>query len=129
MHTTLFAMTCLFQPPSDFETATVTSVLPSRLIVIFPFPLTAYQGLVNPKSRLLSPDRRSALAGGMLNARRTERPTGGDDRIEIVRIKPVLGSQRGLGGCVERDVAGAVEDEVPMLTRKGGSEWVEFQEA
>ena len=60
-----------------------------------------------------------------MNARRTERPTGGDDRIESVRMEPVLGGQRGFGGCVERDVAGAVEDEVPMLTRKGGSEWVE----
>ena len=30
---------------------------------------------------------------------------------------------------VEREVAGAVEDEVPMLTRKGGSEWVKFPEA
>ena len=65
----------------------------------------------------------------MLNARRTERQTGGDDCIEFVRIEPVLGGQRGLGGCVEREVAGAVEDGVLMLTRKGGSEWVEFQEA
>ena len=58
----------------------------------------------------------------MLNARRTERLTGGDDCVEIVRIEPVLGS---LGGCVEREVAGAVEDEGPMLARKGGREWVE----
>ena len=65
----------------------------------------------------------------MLNARRTERPTGGDDRIEFVRIEPMLGGQRGFWGCVEREVVCAVEDEVPMLTRKGGSEWVEFQEA
>ena len=63
----------------------------------------------------------------MLNARRTERLTGGDDRIEFVRIEPVLGGQRGFSGCVqrEREVAGAVEDEEPMLARKGGSEWVE----
>ena len=26
-------------------------------------------------------------------------------------------------------VAGAMEDEAPMLTRKGGSEWVESQQA
>ena len=32
-------------------------------------------------------------------------------------------------GVVWREVVGAVEDEVPMLTRKDGSEWVEFQEA
>ena len=119
MHTTLFAMACLFQP----------SVLPPRLIVIFPFSLTAYQGIVNPKSRRLFPDRGSALPRGLLNARRTERLTGGDDHIESVRIEPVLGGQRGFGGCVKRKVAGAMEDEVPMLTRKGGSEWVEFQEA
>ena len=61
----------------------------------------------------------------MLNARRTERLTGGDDRIEFVRIEPVLGGQRGFSGCVEREVAGAVEDEEPMLARKGWSEWVE----
>ena len=30
---------------------------------------------------------------------------------------------------MEREVVGAVEDEWPMLPRKGGSEWVEFQEA
>ena len=59
----------------------------------------------------------------MLNARRAEKLTGGDDRIEFVRIEPVLGGQRGFSGCVEREVA--VEDEEPMLTRKGGSEWVE----
>ena len=58
----------------------------------------------------------------MLNTRRTERLTGGDDRIEFVRIEPVLGGQRGCGGCVEREVAGATEDEAPMLTRKGESE-------
>ena len=61
----------------------------------------------------------------MLNARRTERLTGGDDRVEFVRIEPVLGSQRSLGGCVEREVAGVVEDEGPMLARKGEREWVE----
>ena len=60
----------------------------------------------------------------MLNARRTKRLTGGDDRVEFVRVKPVLGDQRGFSG-VEREVAGAVEDEEPMLARKGGSEWVE----
>ena len=47
----------------------------------------------------------------MLNARRTERLTDGDDRIGFVRIELVLGGQRGFGGCVERDVAGAVEVE------------------
>ena len=61
----------------------------------------------------------------MLNARRTERLTGGDDRIEFVRIEPVLGGQRGFAGCVEREDAAAVTNEGPMLTRKGGSEWVE----
>ena len=61
----------------------------------------------------------------MLNARRTERLSGGDDRIEFVRIEPVLGGQRGFSGSVQREVAGAVEDEEPMLARKGGSEWVE----
>ena len=30
---------------------------------------------------------------------------------------------------MEKEVVGAVEDEWPMLPRKGGSEWVEFQEA
>ena len=54
---------------------------------------------------------------------------GGDDCIEFVCIEPMLGGQRGFWGCVEREVVCAVEDEVPMLTRKGGSEWVEFQEA
>ena len=60
----------------------------------------------------------------MNSARRTERLTCGDDRVEFVRVKPVL-SSRGLRGCVERDVAGAVEDEGPMLARKGEREWVE----
>ena len=57
----------------------------------------------------------------MLNARRTKRLTGGDDRVEFVYVEPMLGGQRGFGGCVEKEVAGAVEDEVP----KGESEWVE----
>ena len=62
----------------------------------------------------------------MLNPRRTERLTGGDDRVEFVRVEPVLGGgQPGFVGCVEREVVGAVEDEEPMLARKGGSEWVE----
>ena len=67
----------------------------------------------------------------MLNARRTERLTGGDDRVEFVHIELVLSGQRGFGGCVEKEVAGAVEGYELMLTRKGGSEWlnVEFQEA
>ena len=42
-----------------------------------------------------------------------------------MRVEPVLGSQRGLGCCVEREVAGAEEDEGPMLPRKGRSEWIE----
>ena len=48
-----------------------------------------------------------------------------------MRIEPVLGGQHGFGGCVEKEVAGAVEGDEPMLTRKGESEWlnVEFQEA
>ena len=61
----------------------------------------------------------------MLNARRTKRLTGGNDRVEFVRIEPVLGGQRGFWGCVEKEVAGAVEGDEPMLTRKGGSEWAE----
>ena len=40
--------------------------------------------------------------------------------LTLLRVEPVLGSQRGFGGCVEREVAGAVEYEEPMLTRKGG---------
>ena len=47
----------------------------------------------------------------MLNARRTERLTDGDDRIGFVPIEPLLGAQRGFSGCVEREVAVAVEDE------------------
>ena len=42
-----------------------------------------------------------------------------------MRIEPVLGGQRGFGSCVEREVAGAVEDE----ETKGESEWVESLEA
>ena len=30
-----------------------------------------------------------------------------------------------LSWVVEREVAGAAEDQEPMLARKGGSEWVE----
>ena len=56
-----------------------------------------------------------------MNARRTEGLTGGDDRVEFVYVEPVLGGQRGFGGCVEKEVAGPVEDEAP----KGESEWVE----
>ena len=43
----------------------------------------------------------------------------------------MLGATRGFGGYVERKVAGAVEDEEPMLTRKGGVSGsnVELQEA
>ena len=95
------------------------------LIVIGPFPLTAYQGILKRKSRRLSPDRRFALARDTLNARRTERLTGGDDRAEFVLVELVLGGQRGFVGCVERENACAVVDEEPMLTRKGGSEWIE----
>ena len=58
----------------------------------------------------------------MLNARRIESLTDRDDRVEFVRIEPVLGGQRGFAGCVEREVASAVEYEEPMLARKGGSE-------
>ena len=94
------------------------------LIVIFTFPLTAYHGIVNLKSRCLSPGRRFALTRDTLNAQRTERLMGGDDRVEFVRIEPVLGGQRGFVGCVEREIA-AVVDEEPMLSRKGGSEWIE----
>ncbi|EDR05229.1 uncharacterized protein LACBIDRAFT_329911 [Laccaria bicolor S238N-H82] len=83
------------------------------LIVIFTFPLTAYQGIANPKSRRLSPDRGSAVARDMLNARRTERLTRGDVCVEFVRVGEVLGGQCGFGGCVEREVTGAVEDEEP----------------
>ena len=67
MHTTLFAITWLFHPRSDFETATYeqphvvyrhqgpdTTIHSSNaygvLIVIFLFPLTAYEDIVNPKS-------------------------------------------------------------------------------
>ena len=57
----------------------------------------------------------------MLNARRTKRLTGGDDRVEFMYVEPMLGGQRGFGGCVEKEVAGAMEDEAP----KGESEWVE----
>ena len=42
--------------------------------------------------------------------------------LNMLRIEPVLGGQRSFRGCVEREVAGAVDDEEPMLTRKGGSE-------
>ena len=42
--------------------------------------------------------------------------------LNMLRIEPVLGGQRGFRSCVEREVAGAVEDEEPMLTRKGVSE-------
>ena len=62
----------------------------------------------------------------MLNARRTKRLTGGDDRVDFVGIEPALGGQRGFGGCVEKEVSGVAEDEEPVLaSRKGGSEWVE----
>ena len=109
----------------DSDTTIHSSNAYGILIVIFPFPLTAYQGIVNPKSRRLSPDRGSAVARNMLNARRTERLTGGDDRVEFGLVEPVLGGQRGFGSCVEKEVAGTVEGYEPMLTRKGGSEWVE----
>ena len=46
-----------------------------------------------------------------MDARRTERLTGGDDRTEFVCIEPVLGGQCGFWGYVEREVAGAVEDD------------------
>ena len=53
-------------------------------IVVSPFFLTAYQGVVNSNSQRLSPERRSALARGMLNARRSERLPSGGDRVEFV---------------------------------------------
>ena len=74
------------------------------LIIIFLFPLTAYQGVLNLKSRHLSPDQRFAsmtLARDILNARRTEKLTGRDDRVECVRVEPMLGDKRGFGGCGE----------------------------
>ncbi|KIJ93381.1 hypothetical protein K443DRAFT_401912 [Laccaria amethystina LaAM-08-1] len=50
----------------------------------------------------------------MLNFRRTEILTGGDDHVEFVRVGPALGCKRGFWGCVEREVAGAAEDEVDV---------------
>ena len=62
-----------------------------------------------------------------MNARRAKRLTGGDDRVGFVRVEPVLGDKRGFGHCVEKEVAGAVEDEESMsTTRKARSVWVEY---
>ena len=94
------------------------------LIIILPFPLPAYQG-IKPKSRRSSRDKRSALSGDMLNARRTQRLTSGDDRVEFVGVEPVLGGPRGFGGLGGEGGCRPVEDEEPMLRRKGGSEWFE----
>ena len=71
------------------------------LIVVFAVTLTAYQGIVNSKSRCLSPDRRSALARDMLNALRSERLMGGNDRVGLVRVELVLGGQCAFAGCGE----------------------------
>jgi hypothetical protein len=72
----------------------------------------------------------------MLNARRTERPTGGDDRVEFVCVEPVLGGKHGFGACVEREVADAAEDgpgragvsglklNSRRLSRRGSCIWV-----
>ena len=35
---------------------------------------------------------------------------GRDDRVEFVRVEPMLGDKRGFWGCVEREVAGAAMD-------------------
>ena len=59
-----------------------------------------------------------------MNARRSERLMGGNDRVGLVRVELVLGGQRAFAGC-GGEVAGAAEDQEPMLARKGGSEWVE----
>ena len=45
-----------------------------------------------------------------MNARRTEKLTGRDDRVECVRVEPMLGDKRDFWGCVEREVAGAAKD-------------------
>ena len=94
------------------------------LTVIFPFPLTAYQGVLNSKSRHLSPRSEIRLndspARDILNARRTEKLTGRDDRVECVRVEPMLGDKRGFGGCGE---GGRGRSE--GWTGAGESEWVE----
>lgn len=100
-----------FSPPFRFENLPCMTSLPAYSIVIFSFPLTAYQGIANSKSRRLSPDRGSAVARDMSNVQRTGRLTRGDDCVESVCVEPVLGGQRGFGGFAEREVAGAGEDE------------------
>ena len=58
-------------------------------------PVTEYEGAMNMNSRLLSPDQKFALTtlsqGTLLNARRTERPTGGDDYLGFVLAGPAPG--------------------------------------
>ena len=93
------------------------------LIVLFPFPFTAYQG--HRESEVSIFDPRSVIRLNnpldLLNARSTERLTGGDGRVEYVRVEPVWGGERGFWGCVEEEVVGCVEDEASMSTRKGVS--------
>ena len=93
------------------------------LIVLFPFPFTAYQG--HRESEVSIFDPRSVIRLNnpldLLNARSTERLTGGDGSVEYVSIKPVLGGKRGFGGCVEEEVAGAAADDTSMSIRKGVS--------
>ena len=95
------------------------------LMLIFPFPFTAYQSHCESEESIFMPRSEirlnSPLARDMLNARRTERLTRGDGRVEYVRVEPVFGGKRGFGGCVEEEVVGAAEDEASMSTRKGGS--------
>ena len=79
----LTSIVCNQDPYTTIDSSNAYGIL----IVIFPFPLNAYQGLVNPKSQRLSPGRGSAVARNMLNsARRTERLTGGDDRVDFCAL-------------------------------------------
>ena len=62
----------------------------------------------------------------MLNAQRTERLAGGEMiALNLCVLSRSCVVNAVFGGCVEREIAGVAEDEEPMLTRKGGSEWVE----
>ena len=45
---------------------------------------------------------------------------GGNDHVEFVRTEQALGGERGFGG-VEKEVAGAAQDEELISTGKGGS--------
>ena len=87
-------------------------------------PFIEHEGAVDVKSQRLVPG--SAQQPSPMGRCTFEGPKdqSGNDHVEFVRTEQALGGERGLGG-VEKELAGAAQDEESMSTEKGGSVWIE----